>query len=294
MNAGDTVRVRLDLSYDGTSFAGWATQPGLRTVQGTVEDGLERVLRLAALGLAPARLTVAGRTDAGVHAYAQVAHIDLPVAQWAALPGRSDRLPEVALVERLFGVLPPDVVVHRASKAPAGFDARFSALSRRYTYRIADEPGQRDPLRRGHVLWARRPLDVVKMDEAARALPGLRDFAAFSKPRQGATTIRELQEFTWRRPSDGPDAGLVVATVQADAFCHNMVRGLVGSAIAVGEGRKPAAWLAQVLATGDRAQAAAVAPAHGLALVAVHYPPDAELALRAKTIRALRSLPGSN
>ncbi len=278
------MRVRLDLSYEGTAFAGWARQPGLRTVQGAIEDGLATLLRGD-----PPRLTVAGRTDAGVHARGQVAHVDLMPAQWAALPGRSDRSPGDALVARLGGVLPPDVVVHRATVAPPGFDARFSALHRAYTYRVADDAGLRDPLRRAWTLWNRRPLDVAAMDEAVRPLLGVRDFAAFCKPRPGATTIRELQHMSWSRPPDGPDAGLVVAHVRADAFCHNMVRALVGASLAVGEGRRDVAWPAALLASRRRDGGAGVVPAHGLVLEAVTYPPDAELAERAERIRAVRN-----
>ncbi len=285
----NTVRVRLDLAYDGTHFAGWARQPALRTVQGALEDGLGQVTRVAALGLPAPRLTVAGRTDAGVHARGQVAHVDLPIERWVALPGRSDRTPGESLVARLAGVLPPDVVVHRAEIAPAGFDARFSALARRYAFRIADDAGHRDPLRRAHVLWHRRPLDAAAMHDAVQALRGVRDFAAFCKPRPGATTIRELQELSWERPEEGPDAGLVVATVVADAFCHNMVRALVGASIAVGEGRRPVGWPAEVLASRRREGGAAVVASHGLTLEEVVYPPDAELATRAERIRAMRS-----
>lgn len=280
----DVVRVRLDLAYQGTAFAGWARQPTLRTVQGTIEDGLATILR----GAAP-RLTVAGRTDAGVHARGQVAHVDLARAQWEALPGRSDRAPGDALVARLGGVLPGDVVVHRAAPAAAGFDARFSALHRAYTYRVADDPAQRDPLRREWVLWNRRPLDVAAMDAAVRPLLGVRDFAAFCKPRPGATTIRELQHLSWSRPTDGPDAGLVVAHVRADAFCHNMVRALVGASLAVGEGRREVGWPAALLASRRRDAGAGVVPAHGLVLEEVTYPPDAELAARADRIRAVRN-----
>lgn len=279
----DPVRVRLDLSYRGTDFSGWAVQPDLRTVQGTLEAGLATVLRVPGL-----RLTVAGRTDAGVHARGQVAHVDVPLGSWERTPGRSDRTPEVALVQRLAGVLPPDLVVHRASRAPAGFDARFSALLRRYTYRIADDAAVRDPLRSDWTLWSSRPLDVAAMHAAAQPLLGLRDFAAFCKPRPGASTIRELQELAWERPTAGPDAGLVVAHVRADAFCHNMVRALVGASLAVGLGRRSVDWPAQVLAARQRDAGSAVVPAHGLTLEGVEYPPDDELAARAVAIRARR------
>lgn len=290
----DLVRVRLDLSYDGTDFAGWAAQPGLRTVQGVLEEALTTVLRH------PARLTVAGRTDAGVHARGQVAHLDVPRAAWLAVPGRSDRAPGDALVTRLAGVLghggrprgTSDVVVRRASEAPEGFDARFSALWRRYAYRIADDAAHRDPLRRRDVLWHRRPLDVAAMDDAARRLLGEHDFAAYCKPRPGATTIRTLQDITWRRVTDGADADLVVATVRADAFCHSMVRALVGASLAVGEGRRDGGWPAAVLRAGVRDPAVGVAPAHGLTLEEVSYPAPELLAARALQARAVRTLAG--
>jgi tRNA pseudouridine38-40 synthase len=277
-------RIRLDLAYDGTDFAGWARQPGLRTVQGTLEHALGTVLRLDP----PPRVTVAGRTDAGVHARGQVAHVDLPDESWAAVPGRSDRPPADALVSRLTGVLPRDVVVHRAQVAAPGFDARFSALRRRYAYRVADRADLRDPLRRDHVLWHPRPLGVEAMHAAAADLVGHHDFAAFCKPREGATTIRTLEVFDWERASDGPDAGLVVATVQADAFCHSMVRALVGASIAVGEGRRAEDWPAALLAGRRRDPGGVVVPAHGLTLEEVTYPADEELEARARQTRAVR------
>jgi tRNA pseudouridine38-40 synthase len=283
------VRVRVDLSYDGTDFAGWARQPGLRTVQGVVEDGLGLVLRSAHRGQQPPRVTVAGRTDAGVHARGQVLHVDVPDDAWRAVPGRSDRSPEESLVTRLAGVLPADVVATRVRVAPEGFDARFSAVARRYVYRICDDEALRDPLRRHHVLWTRRPLDVDAMHEGAARVLGRHDFAAFCKPRPGATTIRTLDELRWERPADGPDAGLVVATVRADAFCHSMVRALVGASIAVGEGRRGVDWPAELLVGGRRDPGGAVVAAHGLTLEEVVYPPDAELADRQQRTRALRS-----
>ncbi|GAA2243242.1 tRNA pseudouridine(38-40) synthase TruA [Rarobacter faecitabidus] len=284
----DDLRVRLDIAYLGTGFAGWARQPGLRTVEGHLSEGLERILRRAARGMAPVTLTVAGRTDAGVHARGQVAHVDIDADAWSRLPGRSARSEQDALVERLSGVLDDDLVVTSARIAPPGFDARFSALSRTYRYRIADAAALRDPLRAPWTLWRGRPLDVGAMDEATAALIGLRDFAAFCRPREGATTIRELQSFSWTRPTEGPDAGLVVGEITSDAFCHNMVRALVGSSLLIGEGKRPTSWLAEVLASRDRSRAGAVAGARGLTLEAVAYPPDAELAARADAIRARR------
>lgn len=278
------VRIRLDLSYDGTGFSGWARQPDLRTVQGVLEDALGTVLRTER----PPRLTVAGRTDTGVHARGQVAHVDVPAEAWSAVVGRSGRAPEESLVRRLAGVLPSDVVVHRAREVSEDFDARFSALERTYVYRVSDDAATRDPLRRSAVVWHHRPLDVAAMARAAEPFAGLHDFAAFCKPREGATTIRTLERFTWERPERGADGGILVATVVADAFCHHMVRALVGASLAVGEGRREPAWMGGLL-TGVRGDLSeALAPPHGLTLEAVAYPPDGELAARAARTRARR------
>ncbi|WP_227425816.1 tRNA pseudouridine synthase A [Pengzhenrongella sicca] len=262
-------------------------QPLLRTVEGLLGEALGVVLRTPA----PPRLTVAGRTDAGVHARGQVAHVDVDEGAWAALSGQSARTPGVSLVSRLGGMLPPDLVVHRAEPAPPGFDARFGALRRRYAYRIADHPTLRDPLRRASVLWHPRRLDVAAMHAAALDVVGLQDFAAFCKPRPGASTIRTLELFDWVRPASGPDAGLVVATVQADAFCHHMVRALVGASMAVGEGRRPPQWPGELLAARFRDASIGVVPACGLTLEEVSYPSDAELALRAAETRNHRTPP---
>jgi tRNA pseudouridine38-40 synthase len=281
---GGSLRVRLDVGYDGTDFSGWALQPGRRTVAGVLLAGLATVLRVPGDDLG---LVVAGRTDAGVHATGQVCHVDVPAAAWAALPGRSDLPPGTALLRRLRGVLPVDVRVHAARPAPEGFDARFSAVHRRYAYRLCDDPAGVPPLRRRDVVGWARPLDERAMAEAAAPLVGLHDFAPFCKRREGATTIRTLLEYTWARDADG----LVVARVVADAFCHSMVRALVGAVAAVGEGRRPAGWPREVLAGGVRDPGVAVAPAHGLVLEHVAYPPDAELAARAARARAVRTLP---
>ncbi len=276
------MRIRLDLAYDGTGFSGWARQVGLRTVQGEVEAGLDRILRLDE----PARLTVAGRTDAGVHARAQVAHLDLPAAAWEAVPGRSASEPGAALARRLNAVISDDVVIRSVAPAPAGFDARFSALRRRYAYTVVPAGAVRDPLQRHRELWFDRPLDPGRLEAAAAALVGERDFAAFCKRREGATTIRTLQAFTWHAAGDR-----LVADVRADAFCHSMVRSLVGACLAVGSGRRDLAWLEEVAASPARSSQIQVAPAHGLELVEVTYPPEAELAVRARTTRAVRTLP---
>jgi len=278
-----TLRVRLDLAYDGTDFSGWAAQPGRRTVEGELTAALTTLLRAPA----PVRLTVAGRTDAGVHARGQVAHADVEPSAWAVVPGRSDRSPGDAAVTRLGGLLPPDIVVRSAREAPAGFDARFSAVRRRYLYRLCDEPAALDPLRRRDTAQSKHRLDVDAMDAAARSLLGLADFAAFCKKREGATTVRTLLEYSWVRLDDGVLAGTVVA----DAFCHSMVRALVGAVVPVGEGRRPVEWPAQVLAARRREPAATVMPARGLSLEEVVYPPDEDLAVRAEQARAVRVLP---
>ena len=262
------MRTRIDLSYDGTEFRGWATQPGLRTVQGALEAALATVLRLPS-----ATVVCAGRTDTGVHARGQVVHVDVP-----------DEAYDERLERRLNGILPADVRVRAVSRAPAGFDARFSALWRRYAYRVADRPALVDPLTRGHVLAWPRPLDVAAMQEASDPLLGLQDFAAFCKRREGATTIRTLQELSWARD----DVGRAVATVPADAFCHHMVRSLVGCLLAVGDGRRLVGWAAEVLAAGVRDSAVAVVPAHGLTLEEVGYPAPAELAAQAERARSRR------
>lgn len=277
-----TVRVRLDLAYDGTDFSGWAEQPDLRTVEGEVRRGLGTVLRTGA-----PRLVVGGRTDAGVHARGSVAHTDIDSAAWARLPGRSDRLPEQAMVTRLAGVLPADVVVRRATVVSADFDARFSALRRRYTYRVCDRPAHLDPLRRRDTVTVRGELDLQAMNAATKALLGLQDFAAFCKPRPGATTIRTLQRFDWQRLADG----VLEGTVVADAFCHSMVRSLVGAAVAVGHGRREPAWVGGVLAARERDSAVPVMPAHGLCLEEITYPDARDLAARAEQARAVRELP---
>lgn len=283
------TRLRLDLSYDGTDFHGWAAQPGQRTVQGELEQALSRIARV------PVQVTVAGRTDAGVHARGQVCHLDLPGPVLATIPGRSDRAPANALVTRLAGLLPADVVVHAAREVPPEFDARFGALRRRYRYRISDGPTVHDPLRRD-VLRHRWPLDVGAMARASRALLGEHDFLSFCKPREGATTIRTLEQLDWERPEPGrADEGLVVATVVADAFCHHMVRSLVGTLLVVGEGRKGEDWPAQVLAARTRQSStrtstgsAPLCPPQGLTLDHVEYPSDEDLAAQARAARVLR------
>ncbi|MEU1374412.1 tRNA pseudouridine(38-40) synthase TruA [Streptomyces triculaminicus] len=272
------VRVRLDLSYDGKDFSGWAKQrEGQRTVQGEIEAALRTVTR----SQETYELTVAGRTDAGVHARGQVAHVDLPAEVWAEH--------EDKLLRRLAGRLSHDVRVWKVAEAPAGFNARFSAIWRRYAYRVVDHVGGVDPLLRGHVLWHDWPLDVDAMNAAARALVGEHDFAAYCKKREGATTIRTLQQLSWERDA----SGVITATVRADAFCHNMVRSLVGAMLFVGDGHRPVDWPGKVLAAGVRDSAVHVVRPHGLTLEEVGYPADSELAARNLAARNKRTLPGA-
>jgi tRNA pseudouridine38-40 synthase len=261
------MRLRLDLSYDGAQFHGWAAQPGLRTVQGEVETALATVLRLET----PAPLTCAGRTDAGVHARGQVAHVDL-----------DDEVDAESLGRRLRSLLPDDIGLRAVTVAPAGFDARFSALERRYVYRLCDR-GPADPLARGHVVPWPRELDVDAMNAAADLLLGEHDFAAFCKKRDSATTIRTLLALHSER-ADGP----LATTVRADAFCHSMVRSLMGALVAVGEHRFAPDWVQSVLETAEREARVRVMPAHGLVLEEVVYPPDKALADRAAQARRLR------
>ncbi len=270
------MRLRIDLTYDGGDFHGWATQPGLRTVQGDVESALATVLRVGEV-----TLVCAGRTDTGVHARGQVVHLDLDPAVLDAARGRDEGSPTDALTRRLNGLLPPDVRVRRVVTAPDGFDARFSPLWRRYAYRVTD--GVPDPLTRGHVLDWPRPLDLDALNEASALLLGLHDFAAFCKQREGATTVRTLLDLAWVR-----NGGLLTGTVRADAFCHHMVRSLVGCLLSIGEGRRPVAWAGEVLAAAVRDPAVNVAPAHGLTLEEVAYPPDVDLAARAVQTRTRR------
>jgi tRNA pseudouridine38-40 synthase len=276
------VRLRLDLAYEGTDFHGWAAQPALRTVQGTLEAALTQALRVDR-----APVTCAGRTDTGVHARGQVVHLDVDEEVLRASAGRSTAPAPQALLRRLNGILPGDVRVLRAAEAPPGFDARFSAVWRRYAYRIADAPELVDPLVRRSVLAWPRQLDLDAMNDAARLLVGENDFAAFCKKREGATTVRTLLELSWAR--DGQ--GLAVAHVRADAFCHNMVRALVGCMIAVGEGRREPAWAAEVLRSRQRDGGVSVVHAHGLTLEEVGYPAAEELAAQARRARVVRTLP---
>lgn len=297
----ETIRLRLDIAYDGTDFSGWATQPGLRTVQGEIEAALAGLLRAPEGEL---RLTVGGRTDAGVHARGQVAHLDVSaeqLARWGASQRRgsgaggsgsgseaetgddSVRL----MTRRLNGVLhraASDIAIHSVAPAPTGFDARFSALRRRYEYRLRPENARRDPLTARFTAEVPRALDLGVMQRVSEDLLGLQDFTTFCKAREGATAVRELLAFEWRETEDGAYA----ARIEADAFCHSMVRALVGSVVAVGHGRLSSGELVELRDARERTSRFTVMPAHGLSLEEIGYPEDAELAARAEQTRARR------
>ena len=272
-----TRRWRLDLAYDGAGFSGWARQPGLRTVQGELETWVTRVLRLSDR----VTLVCAGRTDTGVHARGQVAHVDLPVE----VVDDDGAL----LARRLLRVLPPDVAVRSVRPAPEGFDARFGAVWRRYVYRLSDGGRPLDPLRRHEVATVPATLDLDRLNAAAPVLLGLRDFGAFCKRRVGATTIRTLLELTGTRVPDGPTAGVLELTVRADAFCHSMVRSLVGALVSVSSGQRDVDWLRAVTAAAGRSSDVQVMPAKGLTLEEVGYPPDDQLSTRSRAARSVRS-----
>ena len=282
------VRWRLDIAYDGTNFTcrsaissagtgvcGWAAQAGQRTVQSELQGWITRILRLDE----PAQLVCAGRTDAGVHARGQVAHLDL---------GSTVITDGAALTQRLYKVLGGECVVRRISAAPPGFDARFAAIWRRYVYRLSDGGVPPDPLYRYQITQVRDQVDLGRLNEEAAALIGLRDFGAFCRRRDGASTIRTLLELAARRVPSGPTAGVIECTVRADAFCHAMVRSLVGALVAVAIGQRDHEWLAAITERGVRDSTITVMPATGLTLEEVGYPADHELAARVLEARALR------
>lgn len=241
--------VRLTLAYDGTDFRGWARQTGFRTVEGVLEAALQRVL-----GDVP-KLTVAGRTDAGVHARGQV----------VSFPASVD-IDVVRLQRALNSMLAPEVVVLDTRLAPEGFDARRSAIAREYRYRIDVGPVP-DPFTARFVWHRPGELSVPLMRAAARRLLGEHDFASFCRaPKAGGPTVRRLERLTISRAGDRVEIG-----ARANAFLHQMVRSLVGTLTAVGEGRIDPAEMSGILAARDRARAGAIAPPHGLTLEHVVY-----------------------
>ena len=238
------------VAYDGTDFHGWARQPSARTVQGVMEAALAPLLG----GRAP-RLSVAGRTDAGVHAFGQVVSFEASVS-----------LDPTHVQRALNGVLAPEVVVRDARRAPAGFDARFSARAREYRYRIDTAPLP-DPFTARFVWHRPGRLAVVAMRRAARDLTGEHDFASFCRaPAPPAGTVRRVEGLAVSAADD-----LVDVRVRANAFCHQMVRSVVGTLVAVGDGRIDAGAMPAILAARSRSAAGRIAPPHGLTLVRVVY-----------------------
>ena len=271
------MRFRLDIAYDGTDFHGWAAQPGQRTVQGVLQEAIGEAL--ATLGLPPDQeLTVAGRTDAGVHARRQMAHLDADVP--------SERCSDLErLIRRR---LPPDIYLLKAQPAPPGFDARFSAFGRTYCYRLWDSMSVPFPALSRYVTAVPYPVIVQRMEQAAASLTGLRDFAPFCRKHDGATTIRHLRRFDVVRADD--PSRTIECWLEADAFCQQMVRSLVGAVVAVGATRRDFDWLASVATGKTRANDVPVLPPGGLTLESVSYPPDDRLAARAAEARNTRSL----
>lgn len=304
----DAVRLRIDLAYDGTHFYGWAKQPEIRTVQGEIERTLHTVLRVPEHDAdEPLRLTVAGRTDTGVHASHQVCHLDVDEDVLARCVGHMDVPPVTALARRLRRMLPDDISIHAVSKAPDGFDARFSALERTYVYRIADSNSGIDPRTRNFVLHVDNELNIEAMNEAAAMTIGLHDFGSFATPNPGGTTIREVKTAYWRRIPQRPliddgmtmgeryrtpaaESGLVCFTIVADAFARNMVRSLVNGCVQVGIGKRSLDWFAGKMATPLREGSTGPIAPQGLTLEHIEYPADDQLAARAEAIRAKRTL----
>ncbi len=241
--------VRLTLAYDGTGFRGWAKQRDQRTVEGVLRGALSWYL-----GSAP-RLSVAGRTDAGVHARGQVASFRWP-----------DDVETERLQRSLNAMLAPEVVALQARLAPEGFDARFSATAREYRYRIDVGPWP-DPFRAGFVWHRPGPLALPGMRAAARHLVGERDFAAFCRrPPDGSGTVRRLERLSVARAGDR-----VEVLARANAFAHQMVRSLVGTLVLVGAGGLDPDEVPKILASGDRNRAGQMAPARGLTLERAVY-----------------------
>ena len=248
------VRLRVDLAYDGGAFHGFARQPDRHTVQGVVEDALARLCGQ------PVATVVAGRTDAGVHATAQVLHADVPAG--------SRPLHDLERARgALDGMCGAQITIWDVAVAPDGFDARFSATRRRYRYRICDADAMA-PLWRHDTWHVKGPLlDVAAMAAGARHLLGEHDFASFCRRRDGQHLVRRIDVLEVRRAQPG----LVAVEVAGTAFCHPMVRSVTGCLYAVGRGRRPAGWVAEVLAARDRQAVGQVAPPHGLTLVGVSY-----------------------
>jgi tRNA pseudouridine38-40 synthase len=263
---GPLRRVVLGLAYDGGSFHGFAAQPGQRTVAGSIAEALARIF-----GTAP-RLVCAGRTDAGVHARSQVVHVDLPGEALERRYGSGDGTFRFeSLARSLSHQLGPEIAVYRAELAPTGFDARHSAIWRKYRYDL-DCSGRPDPVRAGSVWAIEEPLDLAAMRLGAYPLIGEHDFAAFCRQRDGeeGPIMRRVLEVGFRLDEDE----VVHFEIGANAFCHQMVRSIVGMLVAIGRGKARAPDVVAMLRSGSRDGAPTIAPAKGLTLVAVGYPDE--------------------
>jgi tRNA pseudouridine38-40 synthase len=274
---GGLVRFRVDLAYDGTDFAGWAKQPGLRTVEGDLVKMFEKVFGKSKTDF---DMRVAGRTDSGVHAKHQVCHLDIPQKRLS----RIGRDPLNAF--RLNTLIAEDLIILDIHQITSDFDARFSALGRRYRYTIVDPEFKKDPMLVRYALTHKRVLDVDLMNLAAKELIGLKDFASFCKPRAGASTIRNLTTFEVSRDP----GGLITIDIHADAFCHNMIRSLVGSIMAVADGRLSIQDLIHVQKSGKRANKFKTIDAKGLSLESIDYPDPADYAKQANLNRVMREI----
>jgi tRNA pseudouridine38-40 synthase len=245
-------RLRVDLTYEGTNFSGWAKQPNERTVQEEVEKALSMITQTKVATI------VAGRTDAGVHAKHQVIHTDLPT-----------QTDINNLAFRLNQILDADIRVLTAQWAPDNFHARFTAISRTYQYKIIDAGKVTAPLDRHDSTEWFRPLDIELMNSGSKLLLGVHDFFAFCKFREGGSTIKNLLKFNWYRD----EKDVVICEISADSFRYNMVRNLVGAAVCVGEGRFKPEWMFDTLKNKERIPDSYVFPAKGLTLISVQYPP---------------------
>lgn len=270
-------RAKITLSYDGTNFFGWGKQSDRRTIQGELEAALKTLYRR------DLDTVVAGRTDAGVHASAQVAHVDLPINGDFGFNFED-------LSYRLNRILTEEIRINSVERAPEDFHARFGALRRHYIYKIKDGSGIIEPVRRLDITPWYRDLDIEKMNQAAADLIGEHDFFSFAKFRENSTTIRNLERFDFKRD----DQGLIISHISADAFCYNMVRSLIGGMVYIGEGRFPVSWAKETLVKRERPSDSIVFPARGLTFIGVDYPEDSQLAARANKVMGLRSATGES
>jgi tRNA pseudouridine38-40 synthase len=270
-------RYRIDLAYDGTDFYGFTKQSAHRTVAGELLSGLVKIFGEDDEDF---RMRVAGRTDAGVHAQAQVAHLDLTPQQLKRIRRGH------GVAERLNKIIDPDVRVTSFEEADPGFHARYSALSRRYRYSIADRSVTPNPMTSRYMLEILWHLETEPMVAAAQEFMGLRDFRAFCKEREGTTTIRELREISVKRRANG----VVDIEIEADAFCHNMVRSIVGALMSAGSGRTTISAIRRALKGKRNEHAYKVQAPQGLTLIKIAYPAKSKLASQAELTQRMRTL----